>query len=343
MQDRDGSQPRILLLEDSSVDAELIETQLDACDPPALVTRVATRAAYAQALEQQKFDIILSDFSLPDFDGMGALEMAVARAPNIPFIFVSGVLGEEAAIEAFRKGATDYILKQRLIRLPAAVERALKETRNRRERRRAEEQKDLLVRELSHRVKNNLAVILSLVRRTAADNISVESYRAKLIDRIGALAEAHSLLFERNWADTDLLSIFRRAVTPYDSDPSRIDIGQHDLVTLNPANALSVGMIFNELVTNASKYGALSNEVGRVAVEWYVESGDDGKRWLHLRWVESGGPIVAAPGHQGFGSRLIRANVEYELDGRVVVDYPPEGALVTLSFPLENRQSSSPI
>lgn len=343
MRDRDGLQPRILLLEDSSVDAELIETQLDACDPPALVTRVATRAAYAEALEKQRFDIILSDFSLPDFDGMGALEMAVAQAPNIPFIFVSGVLGEEAAIEAFRKGATDYILKQRLIRLPAAVERALTEARNRRERRRAEEQKDLLVRELSHRVKNNLAVILSLVRRTAADNTSVESYQAKLIDRIRALADAHALLFERNWSDADLLSIFRRAVGPYDQDPTRFDIGEHDLVTLNPANALSLGMIFNELVTNASKYGALSNERGRVSVEWRVRPGDEGKPFLHLRWAESGGPAVSAPDHQGFGSRLIRANVEYELDGRVVVDYPPEGAVITLSFPLENRQSSAMI
>ncbi len=332
MRDRDGLQPRILLLEDSSVDAELIETQLDACDPPALVTRVATRAAYAKRWRNSGSTSSFPTFPCRISTAWEPWKWPWRRHRTFPFIFVSGVLGEEAAIEAFRKGATDYILKQRLIRLPAAVERALTEARNRRERRRAEEQKDLLVRELSHRVKNNLAVILSLVRRTAADNTSVESYQAKLIDRIRALADAHALLFERNWSDADLLSIFRRAVGPYDQDPTRFDIGEHDLVTLNPANALSLGMIFNELVTNASKYGALSNERGRVSVEWRVRPGDEGKPFLHLRWAESGGPAVSAPDHQGFGSRLIRANVEYELDGRVVVDYPPEGPSLPCLF-----------
>jgi two-component sensor histidine kinase/CheY-like chemotaxis protein len=326
--------PRLLLLEDSAVDAELIETHLGTLDPAPLITRVASRTAFEQALTEGGFDIILSDYSLPDFDGMSALKIAVERAPNVPFIFVSGVLGEEAAIEAFRKGATDYVLKQRLIRLPAAVERALKEAHERNERHRVEQQKDLLVRELSHRVKNNLAVILSIIRRTARGSATIEEFQNKLVGRIRAMADAHALLFEGNWSDTEFLSVFRRAIRPYDPNLSRFDIGRHDLVRLTPKSALSLGMIVNELVTNATKYGALSNEQGRVAIEWTIGEGEFGKRTLCFRWSESGGPQVRIPDHEGFGSTLVKANVEYELEGAVTFDYAPTGLVAEIRFPL---------
>lgn len=315
---------RILLLEDSTIDAELIEAQLESLHETFEVKRVATRAAYQAALAQDTFDIILSDFSLPDFDGMAALDLAVASAPDAPFIFVSGVLGEDAAIEAFRKGATDYVLKQRLARLPAAVTRALNEARERAERRRIELQKDLLVRELSHRVKNNLAVVLSLIRRTGRNCKSVTEFEEKLAARVSALADAHELLFEGNWDETELLSVFQRAVRPHNQNLSRFDIGRHDLVRLDPRTALSIGMVFNELVTNASKYGALANDQGRVSVTWTVDRTDRGQA-VHLTWSEQGGPAVRPPDDKGFGTRLIKANIEYELGGQANLLYPPDG------------------
>lgn len=315
---------RILLLEDSTIDAELIETQLESLDETFAVTRVATRAAYHDALARETFDVILSDFSLPDFDGMAALNVAVALAPDAPFIFVSGVLGEEAAIEAFRKGATDYVLKPSLARLPAAVARALNEARERSERRRIEQQKDLLVRELSHRVKNNLAVVLSLIRRTGHSSSSVAEFEEKLIARVSALADAHELLFEGNWDETELLSVFQRAVRPHNKDLLRFDIGRHDLVRLDPKTALSIGMVFNELVTNASKYGALANEQGWVSISWTVDKTDLGQA-VHLTWSEHGGPAVRPPDDKGFGTRLIKANIEYELGGQANLLYPPHG------------------
>ncbi len=315
---------RILLLEDSTIDAELIEAQLESLDETFVVTRVATRAAYHDELARETFDVILSDFSLPDFDGMAALNVAVALAPDAPFIFVSGVLGEEAAIEAFRKGATDYVLKPRLARLPAAVARALNEARERSERRRIEQQKDLLVRELSHRVKNNLAVVLSLIRRTGHSSSSVAEFEEKLIARVSALADAHELLFEGNWDETELLSVFQRAVRPHNKDLLRFDIGRHDLVRLDPKTALSIGMVFNELVTNASKYGALANEQGRVSISWTVDKTDLGQA-VHLTWSEHGGLAVRPPDDKGFGTRLIKANIEYELGGQANLLYPPDG------------------
>lgn len=328
---------RILLLEDSTIDAELIEAQLEGLSGTVSVTRVASRAAYQAALAQGAFDVILSDFSLPDFDGMAALDLAVASAPDVPFIFVSGVLGEDAAIEAFRKGATDYVLKQRLARLPAAVTRALNEARERAERKRIEQQKDLLVRELSHRVKNNLAVVLSLIRRTGRSCRSVAEFEEKLVARVSALADAHELLFEGNWDETELLSVFQRAVRPHNTDLSRFDIGRHDLFRLDPKTALSIGMVFNELVTNASKYGALANDHGRVSIAWTVDRTDSG-RSVRLNWTERGGPIVKAPDEEGFGTRLIKANIEYELGGQATLQYLPNGfsAEIYLAVPERN-------
>jgi len=326
--------PRILLLEDSTIDAELIEAQLENLEGTFAVTRVATRKAYEEALARGVFDIILSDFSLPDFDGMAALDTALSNAPDAPFIFVSGVLGEEAAIEAFRKGATDYVLKQRLVRLPAAVTRALNEAHERAERKRIEQQKDLLVRELSHRVKNNLAVVLSLIRRTGRNCTTVDEFEAKLEARVRAMADAHELLFESNWDETELLNVFRRAVRPYNADLSRFDFGRHDLVRLDPKAALSIGMVINELITNAAKYGALANDHGRISIEWFVEKEPDCREVLCFLWTESGGPSVGMPDGGGFGTRLIKTNIEYELEGMANLAYNPEGFAAEIRIPV---------
>jgi two-component sensor histidine kinase/CheY-like chemotaxis protein len=331
----DRTTPNILMLEDSAVDAELIEAQLGALAWQPAITRVVTRNEFSEALAKGGFDIVLSDFSLPDFDGMAALDMAVAEAPDIPFIFVSGVLGEEAAIDAFRRGATDYVLKQRLIRLSAAVERALNEAHERRERRRVEMQKDLLVRELSHRVKNNLAIITSIIRRTRRGSLSVDEFQTKLLARIQAMADAHALLFEGNWEETALLDVFTRAVKPYDSNAARFDFGERRLVRLNPKTALAFAMIFNELITNAEKYGALSNDAGRIAVSWRVERDQAEAEKAVFCWRENHGPRIGEPEHEGFGSMLIRTSVQYELEGDLTLDYRPDGLFCEIRFPLD--------
>jgi PAS domain S-box-containing protein len=129
---------RILLLEDSVQDAELIQELLEADDFVCEVTRVETRAEFLAALEHGGIDLILADYKLPSFDGLSALKLALSARPDLPFIFVSG-FGEEIAIEALTSGATDYVLKTRLSRLAPSVHRALREARERAERKRAEE------------------------------------------------------------------------------------------------------------------------------------------------------------------------------------------------------------
>jgi PAS domain S-box-containing protein len=130
---------RILLLEDDPGDAELIQELLKVDHFVCEVTRVQTRAEFLVGLENADIDLILADYKLPSFDGLSALQLTLSARPDVPFIFVSGTIGEDAAIEALKIGATDYVLKTRLTRLVPSVERALREARERAERKRAEE------------------------------------------------------------------------------------------------------------------------------------------------------------------------------------------------------------
>ena len=128
----------ILLLEDDPNDAGLVEERLQANHLTPRITRVQDRTEFLRALKDEEFDVILSDHTLPSFDGLSALNLALSVRPDIPFIFVSGTLGEEAAIEAIKVGATDYVLKTRLSRLAPAVQRAISQARDRAARKRAE-------------------------------------------------------------------------------------------------------------------------------------------------------------------------------------------------------------
>jgi two-component sensor histidine kinase len=323
---------KVLLLEDSDFDAELIGEFLRQMNPAPDVARVVGRSDFVAAIETASYDAILSDYSLPGFDGMAALELSQKHAPGTPFIFVSGVLGEEIAIESLRNGATDYVLKQRLIRLPAAVSRAVAEAREREERRRAERQLKLLVAELSHRVKNTLAAVMSIVRRTSRRHDSVADYEQALLSRLRALSDAHSLLFEADWRETSLGQVLDRTFEPFRREGDRSLHASGPEVKLAPKSALALSLIFHELITNAIKHGALSKEQGRVTVEWRRKAGADETVDIHLRWHEAGGPPVSQPERLGFGTHLIERSARYDLDGKATLAYATAGFVCDLDF-----------
>jgi signal transduction histidine kinase/DNA-binding NarL/FixJ family response regulator len=129
---------RILHLEDNPNDAELIQAMLETEGITSHVMRVETQADFVASIERGDFDLILADYTLPSFDGLSALKIASEKCPDVPFIFVSGTLGEEVAIEALKIGATDYLLKERLSKIVPSVHRALGESKERAERKRAE-------------------------------------------------------------------------------------------------------------------------------------------------------------------------------------------------------------
>jgi two-component system cell cycle sensor histidine kinase/response regulator CckA len=130
---------RILHLEDDAADAELVQALLEEAGMTCEITRVQTGEEFGAELHRGGYDLILADYRLPKYDGMAALRLVQELGLELPFIFVSGVMGEDAAVEGLTRGATDYVLKQKLTRLVPAVKRALGEAENRRERRRAEE------------------------------------------------------------------------------------------------------------------------------------------------------------------------------------------------------------
>jgi signal transduction histidine kinase len=159
----------ILMLEDDSADAELTRFALKEGGLNFSTARVETREQYIAELEKHRPTLILSDYSLPGFNGHDALEIAQKKCPDIPFIFVTGTMGEEVAIETLKSGATDYVLKTRLSRLIPAVHRALREARERAERRHAQEK----LRE-SHEQLRALSVYLQSIREEERTRIARE-------------------------------------------------------------------------------------------------------------------------------------------------------------------------
>ena len=133
------SQLKILIVEDAPTDAELVLRELKKAGIDHRAVRADTKRDFLRGLEEFAPDIILSDFSMPEFDGLTALALAREKCPDTPFIFVSGTIGEEVAVESLKRGATDYVLKTNLVRLATAVRRALQDKRERAARRKAEQ------------------------------------------------------------------------------------------------------------------------------------------------------------------------------------------------------------
>src|SRR5712691_2288732 len=142
-----GEQVKVLIIEDVGIDAELALRELKRAGIMCVGRRVETEGDFREALESFGPDVILSDFSMPHFDGMSGLALARELRPEVPFIFLSGTIGEEYAIRALKNGAFDYVLKNNLIRLPPAVERGLQDAKARAEDRRVRQ-----LRDLEHRV-----------------------------------------------------------------------------------------------------------------------------------------------------------------------------------------------
>jgi two-component system CheB/CheR fusion protein len=198
-------------------------------------------------------------------------------------------------------------------------------------RKRAEAERELLASELSHRVKNTLAVVEALASQTTGK--SVKEFRDKFSGRLHALAQAHTLLFESDWRSVNLKVLLRQALSAYHVDHSRRVRIEGAPIDVPPKQALGLRLIVHELATNALKYGALSATGGIVHVSWQVEQTDDHQRQVRLRWKEHGGPRVKAPKEPGFGVKLIKTACEYDLEGEARLDYAPEGFICEISFP----------
>ena len=199
----------------------------------------------------------------------------------------------------------------------------------------AAERQRLLINELNHRVKNTLATVQSIAAQTFRGNTD-PAVRRIFDERMLALSDAHNVLVADNWEGASLQSVVERALAPHASaevDTERFRLSGPD-ERLHPKIAVTLSMALHELMTNASKYGALSVAEGRVSVAWSVERDTAGCGKLHMDWQESGGPAVVAPTRTGFGSRLIERQLPMEFDGAAEIAYEPAGVTCRLRIPL---------
>jgi PAS domain S-box-containing protein len=271
--------------------------------------------------------------ALPDVEGQGFFELldrayatgeaAIGRDTRIVFQASPDAPPEERYVDFIyqpvreRNGTVSGILCQGT----DVTDRVLYAARQR-----------LLLDELNHRVKNNLAAIQSIAAMTARGSETMLAFQQTFQARLTALARTHDVLARNAWEATDLGALLAAALRPFGE--ARIVLrGPEVLVSARQASAL--GMIAHELAANAAKYGALSTEGGRVEVTWDEARVEGEGRLLRFEWCEFGGPAVAGPPvRRGFGSRLIERSAAADLGGTVRLDFRPEGLCCSISAPL---------
>jgi two-component sensor histidine kinase len=194
-------------------------------------------------------------------------------------------------------------------------------------------EKDLLIGELNHRVKNTLTTVQSIASQTLRNASSLDHASDAIESRLIALSQVHNVLTDRSWAHVALHDIVAQAVEPYRSrGENRIHV-QGPRVQVPPRIALALAMALQELATNAVKYGALSNGTGQIGVHWTVIATGTLPR-LRLTWEETEGPPVEKPAHRGFGTRLIERSLAQELGGEVRIEFSKKGVVCSVDAPL---------
>lgn len=200
------------------------------------------------------------------------------------------------------------------------------------DRRQAERQQALMVQELDHRVKNNLAAVISIAQQTAERSESIEDFESALTGRIRSMGIAHEMLAQTRWEGVQLQDMLTRVLDPYRRDkPDCIKLTGPDIM-LPAAIATPICMAVHELAVNAAKYGCLTKSAGQVIVTWERVSGDPAE--LRLAWRETGGPPVSRPTHQGRGTMLIERMIGYQLQGEASLDFDPSGVSCSIAVPL---------
>jgi two-component sensor histidine kinase len=200
---------------------------------------------------------------------------------------------------------------------------------------RSQADRELLINELNHRVKNTLATVQGLVASTLQSAVSITHAKELTEARIVALGRAHDVLTQGYWESADLRELALSIVQPFQTEhTSRIDVFGLGL-RVKPRAAVALAMVLNELMTNAAKYGALSRPDGHVQIEWSMTK-ESGPPQLRMVWMEMGGPPVGLPTRRGFGSALIERSITHELGGTFERNFDPTGLVCTMMLPLEN-------
>jgi two-component sensor histidine kinase len=198
------------------------------------------------------------------------------------------------------------------------------------EREAADKLQKLILEELHHRIKNTLATVSAIASQSLRTADSIEHGQQAIESRLLALGRAHDLLLQVRWSNASLAHIVQSATEPYDSKGERKFSIQGPDFKIASGAVIALAMTFNELCTNATKFGALSVPAGRIEIVWSI---DTKNQRLHLSWTEKDGPAVRAPTRRSFGTRLIET-LGKQLDGTVELTYAPSGFVYALDVPL---------
>ncbi len=204
-------------------------------------------------------------------------------------------------------------------------------------RRSVESRQSLMMAELDHRVKNNLAAVLSLADLTIGSSQSLETFGKTFKGRVRAMARTHEALAATKWRGVRLRDVVRMTVSPLADGGNRLEaIGEDVLLPSRASSAICV--LLHELATNAAKYGAFSTPEGRVHILWSM----DAERNLTLEWRETGVDSIREPTRRGFGTELIYGSVGHELQGTVEMEYRPPGLRCRVTAPLALVEHGTP-
>ncbi len=328
---------RVLILAPTGRDATLAERTLTRQGVPCLVC--ADLGRLGRAIADGGGIVLIADEALPrdapPEDWIGA------EPPwsSLPLVVLTGRTASprrRRALRRLERRANVSFLERPVPRrtLVSTVRAALDARRRQLEIRdfleeqaRSARQRELLVRELNHRVKNTLAIVQALAQQTFRGLSEAAGPARAFESRLGALAAAHNLLTEANWERTSLEQVAAQTVAATCPRPERVRIAG-PYVLLDPKKAVTLALAFHELSTNAIKHGALSTEAGTVDLVWTVADTPD--RGLRLTWRERGGPTVSPPRRRGFGTRMIEQALAQELDGTVTLGFDPDGLTCTI-------------
>ena len=192
----------------------------------------------------------------------------------------------------------------------------------------------MLIGELNHRVKNTLATVQSIIWQALRTDSDPKVIRDAIETRLSALSRSHDLLTRENWESAGLVDVIHGALEPFGIADGRADrlVITGDNIRFPPKGALALGITFNELATNAVKFGAFSNDKGSIHIAWTVEQTPEGPQ-LVLLWQEKDGPPVSTPFRTGFGSKVIERGLVYELKGTAHLDYQKDGVVCKMVIP----------
>jgi PAS domain S-box-containing protein len=240
----------------------------------------------------------------------------------------------EHRVKGVRDGVERWVASKGRAHFSEGVARRMTGTaRDITERKHWEEHTQLLMREITHRSKNLLAVIQAMARQSKVGSKTVADFEARFSGRLQALAAAHDLLVQRDWHGVSIADLVRSQLGHYlDDHASQIEIAG-DKMIVTPEAAQNIGLAVHELSTNAAKYGALSVPKGEVTVHWTCAADGAGDARFQMVWAERDGPAVAPPAHKGFGQVVLEQLAARALQGESGLQFEPEGVRWTLDIP----------